>query len=352
MDRLQEKQELYEEYVALERKSREEGNYEQVESYYQQAVALYADGVEAVLEKSRALYEQNQYEDVIEFIDESSLNVVNEGATPGDIFFLYGNSYFELEEYEKAASAFEKSIQYNSSNPQVYRDYAIALARLGSVEEAKAQLEHAIQYQLGTDEIYYTKGEIAYALNQWQEAEESFKLCIGGTDDVYMMMRSYIMCYDIMNRNGAGEDNLEAQKELLEEAREKLPQEYQNVILEKLAQVYIHLGNIDVDARYDIQAIDIFKEIIDCGWGTYTTYNNMAILYQKNQMYEEEAGVLQNMLTQYGENYNTYKRMTFMEVAVQSQKKNEERSYEDFKMYYEKAAEINTIVYNKSQFYH
>lgn len=165
----QEKQDLYEEYVALERKSREEGNYEQVESYYQQAVALYADGVEAVLEKSRALYEQNQYEDVIEFIDESSLNVVNEGATPGDIFFLYGNSYFELEEYEKAASAFEKSIQYNSSNPQVYRDYAIALARLGSVEEAKAQLEHAIQYQLGTDEIYYTKGEIAYALNQWQE---------------------------------------------------------------------------------------------------------------------------------------------------------------------------------------
>ena len=176
MDRLQEKQELYEEYVALERKSREEGNYEQVESYYQQAVALYADGVEAVLEKSRALYEQNQYEDVIEFIDESSLNVVNEGATPGDIFFLYGNSYFELEEYEKALADYEKAKDRADSIDCIFGKYQ-AYMGLGRTEDAKAVLVKALEATPETDKEKYSYARIQYYAGNEDSSyyEESMK---------------------------------------------------------------------------------------------------------------------------------------------------------------------------------
>ena len=327
----------YEEYLALMDQARQQQEYEQVEEYYQLAVALFPDRGGAPLKKMEALYQQRKYEEVIAFADSSVGNVVSEEQNLGEMDSLRGSSYLEMEEYDKAEEAFQEALAHGLRNSQVYCDYAVSLARMNRTDEAKEQLEQAISYQLATDSIYYVQGEIYFSQGNWTEASDSFRSCIADTDDEYMKMRAYLMCDRVLVQEGG---KLEGRKELLEEAQKVLPVEYQNAVLEDLAQVYMDLSNESGDSQYDLQAVDILKKITQNGWGIYLTYNNIAVLYQKNRMYTEENEILNTMLKLFGEQYNTYKRLAFMEAGAQMLLENEERSFTQFAEYYEKAVAL------------
>lgn len=332
-----ERQDAYLSYVDQMDAARQAQDYDLADGYYRQAIALYPDGPEAALEMVRTLYQQKRYEDVLEFVSRSVINVVTDETCLGNIYYLYGNSYFELGEYEAAEEVFRQAIAYAPDNALLYRDHAITLAKLNRAEEAETQLNMAVQLLLGNDSIYYTQGEINGAQGNWQEALADFRTCIETTEDDYMKMRAYLMCNTAMEQ-GAG--TLEDQAALLEEARGQLPMEYQNAVLEELAQVYIDLSNVSGDASYDMKAVEVFTGIVNNGWGIYSTYNNIAVLYQKNQMYSEEKNILDEMLKLFGENYNTYKRLAFMEAGAQMQAANEEREYHTFAEYYENAVAL------------
>ena len=333
----QEKTEAYDGYVQAMATARESGDYDQAAACYQEAAALVPDGAGAALEMVRSLYQQKKYQDTVDFVERSVRDIVTDEQTLGEIFFLYGDSYLEMEKYDAAAEAFQQTLSYGFYNSQVYRDYAIALARLNRSEEASAQLEQAIQYRLTTDSVYYVRGEIYNTLEDWENAAASFRSCIGSTDNDYMKMRAYLMCSRALEQ-GAG--TLEEQRALLEEARAALPMEYRNAILEELGQIYINLSDASDDPQYDLKAIEVFREIIEDGWGAYEEYHNIAVLYQKNQMYEEEKEILADMLERFGEDYRTYKRLAFMEAGAQVQRPGDDRDFAAFAEYYQKALSL------------
>ena len=266
--------------------------------------------------------------------------ILKSGSSLNDIYYLLGNSYERMENYENAAECYKKAIDIKPDNSAYYRDYAIAMAYTGNMEEAEKALETARENGLDSIDIDYVEGEISYNNGDYSGAKDIFADCIQKTDDDYLRMRAYIMeckCIDGQDDGVSGSDE---KIQILEKARKELPKEYNIGILEQLAQTYSDLGNDTSDMSYYQEAAKVFEQIQSQGMGTYDTDYNLSVLYQNMQQYDQEETVLNQMLEKYGDNYKTYKALAYLEVAKQSQADNEGRDYTKFQEYYLKAKEL------------
>ena len=127
---------------------------------------------------------------------------------------------------------------------------------------------------------------------------------------------------------------------MLKEAEASLPLENQMMILERLAQVNIDLAESTGLGKYREEAIKNFQKIIENGWESYDTYNNLVILFQKQGNLEQAEKYLKTMEESYGEDYNIYKRHAFLEIDRQKKLKNDARNYKKFEEYYEQATDL------------
>ena len=87
-------------------------------------------------------------------------------------------------------------------------------------------------------------------------------------------------------------------------------------------------------------AIGKFQNLISRGYESYQMYENLAILYEENDQFEDAETLLLKMEDMYPNRYETYKRLAYLEADLQSQKANEARNYWKMREYYEKAAEL------------
>ena len=148
-------------------------------------------------------------------------------------------------------------------------------------------------------------------------------------------MRSYVMLSELAKDSG----NLSEERNVLQEAKEVLPVSRQMVILERLIQVDIDLADAG-KTSYRNEAIELLQEVIDQGWDTYETYNNLVILNEKQGNLTEAQNALDTMKEQFGDDYNIEKRAAFLEIDKQKQKANKNRDYTAFVEYYEKAEKM------------
>lgn len=240
--------------------------------------------LEAYFQKARYYYEEREYETGIAYIEETILP--EEGfygqEMMADIYFILGNCRFELEQYEDAITAYRTAIKMENARPEFYRAYVIC------------------------DMVY-------------REQDGALRTAEDGNDNLEYLLKS---------------------QSLLEKARTEVRLENRLLIYERLAQTYIDLQELTADAGYGESAVAVLQEVIDQGWGTYLTYNNIVILYQKMGQLEKAQVMLDQMLEMDAENYNTYKRMAFLEVEKQNQEENANRQYADFIQYYEKAKDL------------
>ena len=88
------------------------------------------------------------------------------------------------------------------------------------------------------------------------------------------------------------------------------------------------------------EAIKIENSIIEQGWESYTTYNNLAILNQKQGNLGEAEQILNEMEDRYGDDYNIEKRFAYLEIDYQEQNDIKNRDYSKFAAYYDKAEKM------------
>lgn len=317
---------------------REAGKYGKERKAYKSAIKVFPDKLESYYQNAYTLYDEEKYEKCIDFVEydvlqNEKVDIIDERM--GDLYYLEAESYFQLEDYKNSVDVFEKAFQVGAKDSLYYRDYAIALAYNGNTEKAEEILQDAIDKGLNEDSIHFTKGEIEKALNNESDAISEFRQCIGITEDDQLKTRAYLLLSKIYEE--AGEDKEE--RTILLEARNNLPIENQMQILEKLIQVDIDLADAG-DIQLRNEAINFSKEVIEQGWETYTTYNNLAILYQKQKNLAETADILTQMIELYGDDYNIEKRLAFLEVDKQEQKGNDFRDYSAFEKYYERAEKL------------
>lgn len=337
-----EKMQSYNKYVAQEEQYIGEGDFDEVDTYYQKAVKLFPNKIDAYLQKAVALNKQKRYEECIKFINDNitSNKKIMRDAEEDSIYYLLADCYLQSEDYTRATEYYYSAIEINSDNENYYRDCAIAEAYCGNLQNSQNLLVTAKTNGMDSIEANYVEGEIQYSLGNYQAAKELFENCRSNTQDSYILMRSYIMeskCIDKLENTIDGKIK---KANLLMEAKQELPKENNIGILEELAQTLSDLGEDTGKSEYYEKALLIFQQIESQGMGSYQTAYNMAVLYQNINEYDNAEKQLTNMLKSYGEDYKTYKSLAFLEVARQGQISNEQRDYSKFKEYYQKAHDL------------
>lgn len=337
-----EKVSSYKTAVAQEEECVSKGEYDQLDKYYQKAVKLCPNKIDAYLQKAAGLNRQKQYEKCIEFINSKILanqKVLNDGSKDS-VYYLLGDCYSQLEDYEKAAEYYHSAIEENPENVNYYRDCAIMEAYCGNTDKAQDLLAAAKTKGIDNTAVSYAEGEIAYSSGDYVTARNTFQACIENSQDSYIQMRSYIMEAKCIDKQDSSTNGKMEKMELLKKAQEQLPRENNIGVLEELAQTYSDLGNDTGEIAYYQNAISVFKQIQAQGMGDYNTSYNISVLYQNIGDYDNAEKELMQILDSYGDDYKTYKSLAFFEIARQSQIANEQRDYSKFKEYYEKAEEL------------
>lgn len=317
----------------------EERDFEKQKEVFEKASELLPSSLESYYQNACALYEQGEYEECISFIDYdicANDKIDPAQARMGDVYYLRADSYFHLEQYEDAVKAYDDVFRIGTRHAEYYRDYAIALAYNDEETEAHAVLQEAIDYGLKEDSVYYAKGEIENAIEKYDAALQEFMQCIGITDDIEMKTRAYLMMSDIYEEKGSEG----SKRDILLKAREDLPAEEQIQVLERLAAADIELADTSGKEEYREEAIEVLLQIIDMGWGTFDTSDTLAIQYEKQGDIELAVKTVDQMLSDYGEDYRIYMRYAFLEIDAQEQKENSRRDYTQFAEYWEKADEL------------
>lgn len=318
------------------------GNDEEFDRIYQEAAAMFPNRAGAYYQKAFYLYYRRQYFEMIAFILQEVL--INErkfsAEENGDFYYLLANGYMETDDLESAVRGYQTAIQYNPYDNSYYIDYAITLARTNRIDEAAEVLERAVELGISNDKVLLAQGEIKGRQQLSREATECFRQCIEETKDAYVRFRAYVMWGKLYDGSDGDIDELLQKAVVLEEGAETVNADYQAAVLEQLTQAYIDLGDVTGDTAYYAQAIEKLDEITKLGWDTYVTHNNIAILYQKMGNYEFAKQELTEMLLLYGEDYRTYKRLAFLELAMQSVKDNRDREYSLFLEYLNAASEL------------
>lgn len=335
----QEQEALYDEYITQMDDAREGQDYDALQEAYDKALAISGQEPAAYYVMGLSYYDRKQYEECIEYL---SQKVYTNGEviiddTYGGFYYVTASCYFELEDYAQAVSYYEKALQLQPKEISYYRDYVIALARTGELDKAEATLKEAVDLGVKADVLSLLRGEIAQMRGDLPQSESDFLECISATTDDYMKLRAYTKLDEVYQAMYSGEEQYDNRIVYLEEALSVLPTEYQITLMEKLAQVYIDYSDIKDAEYYCNKAIEIFRDMQQKNYGTFTSQYNIAVLYEKIGEYDKAKTHLTGMLTTYANNYVVYKRLAFLELNIQSTIKNEQRDYSVFKEYYDEA---------------
>ena len=314
---------------------------DELDDLFAQAVEMFPEYAGAYYQKALFLYQSGQYEETIDFISDEVLtkNDAFSGTETGDIYFLLANAYLESGDADTALTYYRTAVKYSPGESIYYADYAIALARSGDLSKAEKMLAKAVTVEGADDRVLLAQGEIHGIQGDTDDAISCFQECLDITEDEYIRLRAYIM-WSRLYDDTTDADQLSRRASILEEGEKDVADSYRSFILEELAQVYIDWDTLTGSGTIYEQAIDKLDTVVSLGWDTYLTHSNIGILYEKMGRYDDALAEYTAMLNDYGEDYRTYKRLAFLEVNVQAAKDNQDRSYDRFLEYYDKAQEL------------
>lgn len=321
-------------------------DYEEAEQLLTEAKQISETRVEAYEEEIYLLYLSGAYEKCISvgtiYINTAPflLETAEDKELFGNIYYIVGNAYFETEDYSNARVFFEYALDYNQQNGLYYRDYAITLAKLGQIEKAEKQLEKGIELGIAQDSVYMAQGEIAHVKGQNEKAIEYFKQAIATSSDMQMIKRAVLFCAETYK--AIGNQSVDEEIALLEQYLVQFEGNGSLVMTEELADAYVRKAQIDeIQANVCYQkALTLFHSLCEKGHVTYQIQENMAILYEYINSFDEAEALLQQMAENYPQRYEIYKRLAYLEADKQQMKENEDRDYHQMQVYYEQAKEL------------
>lgn len=328
--------EKYNDLVAKQISYRKAQNYKEQEKTFKEAKEILPNTLESYYQNAISLYSQKDYQGCLDFInydilENERLDLLQKKAA--EVYNIKADCHFQLEQYSEAVKSYETIFKLGGYKYEYYRDYAIALAYNNETEKAEEKLQEAIRHGMQDDSIYFTKGEIHASLQNYTEAVSELRKCLSITEDDELKERAYILIGDSYKK----ENKLAKAREVWKEGSGKLPVQKQLIVLERLIQADIDLAQQTNDPGYQKEAITCLQSIIKNAWDSYDTYDNLVILYEKLGNYDDAAENLQIMIDKYGEDYNIFKRSAFLQIDLQEQKTNKERSYDTFMQYYTQA---------------
>jgi len=305
------------------------------EQSFADALLLFPERIDAYYARAKTISDSGDFEACREFIEKHlgtiTLTASDEGPQEdyGNIHYLLGNCYFEAEDYHNAVRFMEIAVTYVAENPTYYRDYAIALTRIGDTEQAKLLLEKARALNLDEDSLHLLEGEIAYAEGRYDGAFVSLSAVVAMTTDDYIRYRAYHTMDEICVITGDAEQSAS----LLNDALLKIPPNRVNEFKERLAAAYIRLEDF-------ASAAELLEALVDGGARTFRQEQNLVVLYQNLREHDKAAALLADMRGSYPNDYRVPMRQAFLAADMQADIANERRDYTATEQYYDEAVAL------------
>lgn len=324
---------------------------EQAKAMYLEAQALAPQEPAPYVSYAYALYFGGEYEACVAYIEENlSLGKEYETAVQDDLAEILGAAYFELEDYAASASFFRLSTAGGDITVSAMRDYAVALGRLGSVEEADEVLQRMLDAGADDDVTTYVQAEVDYARQEYMDAERGFQTVLDTTEDVLLQKRALRSLAEVyrdcagLARLGQSPIDVPATKEaeLLANGIVQYGLRYDSTLWEMLGLAYFEAYHTDasVPADYLTRAADCFRRVIELGVVKDYLYANLYTIYYEQKDYEQAAQALDEYQAAFPEDYMPHALRGMMLITIENEKSQSERDYRQAVSEYETAGNL------------
>lgn len=341
----QEKSDKLAGYISQMAQMEESNDFSGFDEIYNAAVSEYPDSPEPHYYKAFALYNSREFSEAADYINNNLYQNID--SLPGDLrsntYFMLADIYYREENYESAVPMYEEAVGYDPENPDIYRDFAVSLARVGNTDRAGEVLDMAVAHDLTEDGIYYVTAEIDLMQKNFDNAIENAKQAVSLTDNDDLKRNSYFVAVKAYNELiGSGDEKLMTEKiDMLREAVAILPPDMSDgQIKEYLVQAYIDYGQFSGRTEYYAEAVSLLDEMRKNGWTNYQTEMNLAILLDRIGNTKGARDELLEMLQvpEYESYYfKIYVMLAYCEADIQSELDTKERDYSKFDEYYRSA---------------
>lgn len=336
-----EKEDKYSGYILSLSDMCASGELSEFDDIFGRVTAEYPGKTEPYYYKAMALYAEKDYSAAEEYIRtklDASVSELTE-QQQSNTYFMLADILFRQENYGEAAVYYEKAAEYAEVSTDLYRDYAISLARNSDTAKAEAVLQTAIAHGLTDDGIYMVTGEIQFMRKEYSDAVSSLKKVTELTDDDILRRNAYLLCSRAYKEQyGIGQKTIILENiSILERSLIDLPDEMTMQLREYLAQAYIDYGEISGQTEYYAKAVTLLNDMRTLGWSNYQTEMNIAVLCDRIGDTRTCKMLLNEMtlVPEYEPYYFTiYVRLAYCEASIQDEKEISERDYSEFDKFY------------------
>ena len=322
-----------------------------------QALAIYPDEAGAQTDYAYALYRTDNYERCISYIEQDlELGRTFEKEVYASLMEILGAAYYETDNYAQAAVAFKSSAMGGTMSESAMRDYAVCLARLGSVGEAKDVLADLRKTGANSDVTQYVEGEVSYAAQDYVEAEKIFNELLEYGSDRTMQQRAFrslVQLYrDCASLEKLGNSPIEGavikQAQALLVGVDEFGLTYDTTLYEMLGKAAFEAYgkaqsmNLDLGQDYRLVAVDAFERVLTLGIQKDYLYGNLYSIHYEMGSYDAAAQVLDRMETAFPKNYVPHALRGILLITIENGKAEGDRNYQPAYEEYVKAKELLT----------
>lgn len=337
----EEHEEKYQGYVSQMTEMIAEEDYDGAEEIISTAEKFEPTRIEPYYNKQKILYSTKEYEKCMAYPDsvvtaEVRNNELNALDYIAEMYEMAADSAFELENFEKAAVLYEKTLNYSDKSVDCYRDMTISYARLGQIDKAESSLETARTKNISSDKLELMQGEISAAKGDVKAAYNSFVKALELTEDDYIRFRAILICDKTMIADSQNSrENAEKMTVLLKEQLGRVSSEYTDIVTEMLANEYARAEQFD-------KAAETYESLMSNGKLSYSLQKNyFNLLYSKMQNYQRCLTLLESMKSANPDDYWVYMNESFVGISVENAKTDQTKrdysaAYKSFKSAEEK----------------
>lgn len=225
------------------------------------------------------------YEDFFERDFEGALSkfqeMLDKNPGDGDLYFIIGMIYYELDKIEEAINALNNALEYggvmlNDFGPEFYGHFAMLHLLNEEYLKAVDLSKKAISLDLKNPYSYYVAGLAFNQLDEEEMAITNFEKSIELKPDFYRAYNNLGVSYDDLEQIDRAKESYEKAIELAEEADADYYKAHMN-----LAGIYRLMGRDDQDGQDDHyeKALLLCKKAIEMGVGGPDAYYNLGNHY-------------------------------------------------------------------------
>lgn len=310
----------------------QEGNYDQGYETFHEAIAMYPDYAEGYNFLGSLMFSTGKYEECAALVEEMAsdkrLKSVdgNADGVQSDICSIGGSCYFQLGDYDKAVQYYRTAAELTPEDPDCQRDLAVALAAAGQLEESR-QIAAAMENLSGeTADVCMVKAEIEHAAGNEEEALALYDRVFALSTDSAVLSRASLLAAQICET--LGEDYLEREIAILENANEALGSQGNLLHMDALASTYSRFGTAKGDSSYFTKALVLYEKLYDRGQTNFTTLLNIGTLQMKLKDYKVAETTLLALCKGYPNDYRGYMYLTLCYLEYEEKLEGAARSYD------------------------